>query len=451
MRREKQVINSVESKLITAVSIYQEIWDADQQQNGIPAIRQSDLQSARDSTTGFAIVDETASGTDARVISEVVIPDDKRATYDLCARLFDNYTLDPGIRDDITSEKSIEEREFIRAIIPTKPLQLAKEFIARDLDQEFTDIDLALAIEKTWFLQGKSGGKFASGFEHVFVGEQKSKGDQPDDVAVELGGYHFWYKYYLDDGGRIGDLELDDRITYGETEYSPSTSAQGRMIPEVITISFRWTAPDTLNRSNQLLKKPIGGFWVGCSPEGLIALGLVRVLTSAGSQAIINSSTYDLVFHALTNNASSIRTLYPEFKRTDFINIEPSDGDRQGEEADTSPETEPVTSGFVKIASAVVNPLGDEAGKETVTLLNTAPDAVNLDNWQIVAPNGWKVTFADVTIPGGDSRRFRMISSEPQFRNKGGTITLLEADATVHYRVSYSEEQGSRQGMSIVF
>ena len=140
------------------MSIYQEIWDADQQENGIPALRKKDQLQFKDESIGYAIVDEEASGTDVRVISEVVIPDAKRPTYELCARLFDNYTLDPGLRDDITTEESIEEREFIKAIIPTKPLQLAKEFIARDLDHEFTDVDLAIAIEKTWFFQGKCNG-----------------------------------------------------------------------------------------------------------------------------------------------------------------------------------------------------------------------------------------------------------------------------------------------------
>ena len=430
------------------MGIYQEIWDADQQENGIPALRKKDQLDLRNKSIGFAIVDEEASDTNARLISEVVIPDDKKLTYDLCASLFDNYTLDPGIREDITPEESIEESEFIKAIIPTKPLQIAKDFIARDLGRTFTDVDLAIAIKETWFLQGKAGSKFASGFEHVFVGEQKPTGDKPDDQAVTLGGYHFWYKYYLDDGGKMGDLEFDDRISYGGTRYSSGTTDQGRLIPEIVTINFRWKAPDTLNRSNQLLQKPTGGFWVGCSPEGMIALGLVRVLTSAGSQVVINSSTYKLEFFPLSDNPKSIRTLFPKFIRTDFIDIEPGDGDDQEtEEGDTD---RPADSS-IEIVAALVNPPGNEAGKETVTLLNKTQAPIDLDNWQIVAPNGWKFTFADVTIPGGETRRFSMISSEPQFRNKGGTIMLLDPDGQVHDRVTYSEAQGSQQGVSIVF
>ncbi len=394
---------------------------------------------------GTLFTPRCTSGSDARVISEVVIPPAKRRTYDLCARLFDNYALDPGIREDVTEGEAIEEMEFIREIIPTKPLQVAKEFIARDLGRMVTDTDLAVMIEKTWFFQGKAGSKFASGFEHVFVGEQKPKGDQPDSQAVKLGGYHFWYKYFLDDGGRKGGLDFDDRIKYNGTRYGGADEpSQGVLVPEVVTLSFEWKAPDTVNQSSQLLNKPIGGFWVGCSPEGLIALGLVRVRTSVGSFAVINGSTYDVKFFPLSNNSQSIRTFFPIFKRTDFSGISPGDG--EGEEGTT-----PVTDGTVKIAAALVNPSGDESGRETVTLLNIAPTAVELDNWKLKAPNGWEFTFADVTIGAGESRAFRMVSPSPQFRNRGGTITLLEPSGNVHARVEYTKEEASREGFTIKF
>ncbi len=216
------------------------------------------------------------------------------------------------------------------------------------------------------------------------------------------------------------------------------------LVPEVVTLSFEWKAPDTVNGSSQLLEKPIGGFWVGCSPEGLIALGLVRVRTSVGSSAVINGSTYDVKFFPLSNNSQSIRTFFPVFKRADFSVISPGNGN--GGEGGIS-----VTDGTVKIIAALVNPSGDESGRETVTLLNLAPTAVDLDNWKIKAPNGWEFTFADVTIGAGETRSFQMVSPSPQFRNKGGTITLLEPSGNVHDRVEYKKEEASREGFTIRF
>ena len=425
------------------MSIYQEIWDADQAGNGVPAIRQADSQ-LKDEKVGYVIVNETDSDREARVLSEVFIPDSKRTTYTLCHRLFDNYALDPGIRELVTDEEATEEREFIRAILPTKPMQVAKEFLSRDLGQTLTDTDLAVMIEKTWFLQGKAGSKFASGFEHVFVGEQKPTGDQPDFQAVKLGGYHFWYKYYLDDGGKKGNLVLEDRIKYEGTRYgNPNLTSQGILVPEVVTLSFEWVAPDTVNQSEQRLRKPVGGFWVGCSPEGLIALGLVRVNSSAGSSAVINGATYDFKFYPLSNNSKSIRTLFPIFKRAEFEDISGGNGSEGGTTISNTPT--------VRIMAALVNPSGDESGKETVTLLNTTPTVVDLDRWKIKAPNGWEFTFADVSIGAGEARAFRMVAPSPQFRNRGGTITLLEPDGKVHEQVEYNQQQASQQGYTIKF
>ena len=157
-----------------------------------------------------------------------------------------------------------------------------------------------------------------------------------------------------------------------------------------------------------------------------------------------NGSTYDVKFFPLDSNPQSIRTFFPIFKRTDFIDDSPGNGN--GGDGET-----PATEGTVKIIAALVNPSGDESGRETVTLLNIAPTSVNLDNWKLKAPNGWEFTFADVTIGAGETRSFRMVSPSPQFRNKGGTITLLEPSGKVHEQVEYTKEEASREGFTIKF
>jgi len=60
------------------------------------------------------------------------------------------------------------------------------------------------------------------------------------------------------------------------------------------------------------LTKHIGGFGVGCSPEGLIALGMVRFQQSKYSDHYteINSGKYTL---KLFTDGRSINTFYPEF------------------------------------------------------------------------------------------------------------------------------------------
>ena len=430
-----------------STDIYQQIWDADQATNGLPALRQGETGS---DAVGFVVVDErdAAVTPDHRVIADVQLPVAKQETYRLCERLFNNYTLDPGIREFVTEEETQEEMDFIEAIVPLPPLQVAKAFMESDSGLSISNTMLAAMIKETWFLQGKAGSKHASGFEHVFVGEQKPTGDKPDDTAVDLGGYHFWYKYYLDDAGDrlLSPVPGTDGIFYLGTEYNGADRpAQGILVPEIVTMEFRWNAPDFTAGGTQLLKKSIGGFWVGCSPEGLIALGLVRARTRAGETAKINGSTYGLDLHPLSTNRKSIRTFFPRFQRSDFCESCPPNGGGNG--GGNGPN---VDDGDVRIVAALVNPAGDESGRETVTLLNTAPTAANLAGWAIVAPNGWRFVFADVMLNSGEVQTFRMPAPSPQFRNREGAITLMDVDG-VHHRVQYSTEAARREGYTIVF
>ncbi len=453
------------------MDIYQKIWDADiLEGNGVKSYRKvqqdsGELNGVLDTTKGYVIVDEDVSGKDAKVITEVVIPSSKIETYNLCRRLFNNYILDPGERDQISSFEREEEREFIEAILPTKPIQIAKEAVGRNRGRALTDIEFALAIEEAFFFQGKAGSKNASGFEHVFVGEQKDTGEKPDNIAVDLGGYHFWYKYFLDDGGKNSTMEFPDRISYGKSEYTGPNASQGILVPEVITLSYTWDAPEFDNNGNptgkkQLLKKPIGGFWVGCSPEGLVALSMVRLLVRL-SNTTINNARYELALFPLENNRNSIRTFYPVFGGIN-INRGDSSSSEEGSTAgrragstlkkDIVAEEQPEVKGdLVNIAAALVNASGDETGKETVTLFNASSDPVNLENWQIVAPNGFVFTLTNTIIDPGDFLPLRMMANAPQFRNKAGSIALLDAKDTVQSRVKYSEAQSAREDIFISF
>lgn len=454
------------------MDIYQKIWDADiLEGNGVKSYRKDQMDSGElkgvlDKNKGYVIVDETVSGKDAKVIAEVVIPSSKIDTYNLCHKLFNNYILDPGERDQISSIEKEEERKFIEAILSTKPIEIAKEAVGQDRGRTLTNLEFALAIEEAFFLQGKAGSKNASGFEHVFVGEQKDTGEKPDNIAVNLGGYHFWYKYFLDDGGKNTDMTFPDRISYGKSEYRGPNAEHGILVPEVITLSYTWDAPEFDDNGNptgkkQLLKKPIGGFWVGCSPEGLIALSMVRLLVGP-SNATINNARYKLSLFTLDDSRESIRTFFPEFRSISVSREDPTPGGGSGTAGGGTNSSklnkEVVAAGqpevkgdLVLIAAALVNASGDETGKETVTLFNASNGSVNLENWQIVAPNGFVFTLADTLIDPGDFLPLRMVTNAPQFRNNEGIIALLDADGTVQSRVKYTKAQATKEDIFISF
>ncbi len=72
--------------------IYQQIWDADQSESGVvPLLDTAD----GNPLAGYAKVNTHLQAGDKslRVLPDVLIPDHKKRTYDLCRELFDNFAL----------------------------------------------------------------------------------------------------------------------------------------------------------------------------------------------------------------------------------------------------------------------------------------------------------------------------------------------------------------------
>ncbi|MEM7066178.1 MAG: hypothetical protein AAF572_23805 [Cyanobacteria bacterium P01_B01_bin.77] len=425
-------------------NVFQEIWDADQSGNGVPALRPGEK---RDETRGYVVVDERAASVSSehRVLSQVVIPPAKMETYRLCEQIFDNYALERSVREQISQTETQEELDFIDAILPTPPIEKARQFLESSLDLTISQSLMAAMIKETWFAMGPAGTqRDASGFEHVFVGEQASK-------ASHVGGYHFWYKYYLDDGGPsvTPGHDLQDTIQYLGTRYEKATEpGKGVLVPEIVTLQLTWTAPvGNGSQNTKRLHKPIGGFFVGCSPEGLIALGLVRSRTKSDKITRINGAEYQLDLHRLDNRPNAIRTFFPRFRRADVVHIEPDKPDKP--DPDKTPGK--TKDSKFRIIAAMVNPENPEGGREFIQVINASNQTTSLLGWKIVAPNGTTFELADIEVAPGDVFKFIVPSNQGVLRNKAGTIQLRspEGDSVVDY--PYSADQAKEEGMPILF
>ncbi len=152
-------------------------------------------------------------------------------------------------------------------------------------------------IFNVWFRPFDDGrNRDLSGFEHVVVGEQR---------GGRVNGYHFWYKYYLEDGiGQDSDAIEFDGLRYG------GLAALGETLPEVVTLAFRWQAPDPESGTARPLYKPVGGFFVGCSIEGLLAQGLVRFFEHGRVETTINRGRYELDLYR-SPDGQSLRSTFP--------------------------------------------------------------------------------------------------------------------------------------------
>ena len=110
----------------------------------------------------------------------------------------------------------------------------------------------------------------------------------------------------------------------------------------------------------------------------------------------------------------------------------------------------------VAIIAALVNPVGAEGAPgstrrpEMVYLLNRAATGVSLAGWSLLNRNDDAHDLsADVWLAPGETRSVTM--AEVPLSNKGGLITLLDAEGIKVDGVSYTRDQARREGELVIF
>jgi len=102
----------------------------------------------------------------------------------------------------------------------------------------------------------------------------------------------------------------------------------------------------------------------------------------------------------------------------------------------------------VSIVAALVNP---GAGVESsVTLLNATPEPIMLAGWKLVDRKK-KKTGLTGTIDPGSTLRFPITQGYFKLPKTGGIITLLDDKGLKVDGVSYTEEDATREGWTIIF
>ena len=429
------------------MDIYQQIWDADQSGSGVKPILDS---VTGDPAQGYVKVAASADGgPDFKVLTEVVIPESKMRTYRLVTALFDNYALSERDPEIETQAERDEVHALLSAIVDSPPMLVARRYVEQATGTPISSERWYATLLDQWFKFFSQGGDpHLSGFEHVFVGEQQGS---------KVQGYHFCYKYWLDDGlayvidGNAIPPRKDDRIVYVRGLYKNGQEN----FPESVTISFKWDAPDYDRMKMRPLTKPIGGFFVGCSVEGLMAMGTVRAHLGARAPktAVINGARYDLKLYRSDDN-QHIRTFYPMYLGP--VAPHEDNGHDDGHDSDSNnnhDNNQPVVASPVRIAAALVNPMGDDPGKETVTLINTGSASVSLEGWSLLDAMNHRYQVSDqaATIAAGGVFVITLPKNSVQLSNKGGEIRLLNREGKVAHQVSYTKKQAQEQGITLLF
>jgi hypothetical protein len=105
----------------------------------------------------------------------------------------------------------------------------------------------------------------------------------------------------------------------------------------------------------------------------------------------------------------------------------------------------------VRILAALVNPMGADPGKESVTLINVSPEVVALNGWALADKQKRKSRLQDIRLNAGSVVTVPLSGADAQLSNEGGIITLLDARGIKIHGVSYTKEQAQKQGWTIVF
>lgn len=143
---------------------------------------------------------------------------------------------------------------------------------------------------------------------------------------------------------------------------------------------------------------------------------------------------------------TQFNTLNPATLHTDDVTghrITDGTGEDPGQPTDVD--------GDVVIVGALVNPKGDEEGKEKVILMNTTDQAINLHGWKLLDRLGNAFVFENVTIGAAGTLDVVIpAASTLALGNKGGTISLLNAQGIKTSGVQYVKQQ-AQEGRVVRF
>jgi len=160
--------------------------------------------------------------------------------------LLDNYEREDSIAEKVTDKENMEMDNFLRRLMKTPHMQYIHKVLVKWGKADPLPRKFAAKIFEIWFscysMHGPRGPKTSSGFEHVFVGEEKNKNGHSEII-----GFHNWVQFWKEEKakrvnyrGYVGTLDSDDK--------------------RVVSVRFDWADDDPEQES-----KNVSTFVVGTS------------------------------------------------------------------------------------------------------------------------------------------------------------------------------------------
>ncbi|XP_054611688.1 poly(U)-specific endoribonuclease-C-like isoform X2 [Dunckerocampus dactyliophorus] len=210
-------------------------------------------------------------------------------TYSHFINLLDNYEMSTGVSETVTPEELQENQKFLDAILETEVMKCAHRYLIKKRQSPPAVTQFKKQLYDIWFRlyhRERSGGEDSCGFEHVFVGETK--------FGQEIMGLHNWVQFYLQE-------------KHGHIDYKGYKARDNKDTPDqddhVLNLQFSWKG----------LVKPVGGSFIGVSPEFEVALFTIIFLSSTDkmTSVVVNVDEYTLEL-VVYRHGRSIGTSFPK-------------------------------------------------------------------------------------------------------------------------------------------
>lgn len=104
----------------------------------------------------------------------------------------------------------------------------------------------------------------------------------------------------------------------------------------------------------------------------------------------------------------------------------------------------------LRIVAALINPVGPAPEHESVTVLNTTNEPVDLTGWTIADRDQHRVSLPAHALPAGEAVRIPL-APPVALGNRGGTITLLDPAGLKVDGVAYTAASAADEGRTVVF
>jgi poly(U)-specific endoribonuclease len=168
-------------------------------------------------------------------------------TFKTFYALLDNYERETGTAEIVTRAELEENRAFIQAVLATPVMKYVHSYLVTKGKAKNSLNAFGKQLDDLWFkLYRREGANDSSGFEHVFVGE---------DRDGKVMGMHNWIQLYVEE--RRGNLDYRGYI-FPRKRTTPGPDSH----EQLLTMQFAWVGD----------LKPVSTSFIGVSPEFELAL-----------------------------------------------------------------------------------------------------------------------------------------------------------------------------------